>query len=79
MILSDPAYFLFPKHPIHLKLINSSLEKNASEVGNCKWEKDEFVDWSPEIPIRALTRLAFNNVKPKDWYFSLIRFDSGQD
>ena len=23
--------------------------------------------------------LAFNNVKPKDWYLSLIRFDSGQD
>ena len=23
--------------------------------------------------------LAFNNVKPKDWYFVLDRLDSGQD
>ena len=28
----------------------------------------------------AAIDLAFNNVKPEDWFFlSLIRFDSGQD
>ena len=46
---------LFPKHTLHF----------TSELGNLKWENDDFVDFSPELD------LAFNNVKPKDRCFVL--------
>ena len=31
------------------------------------------------VALQKKLDLAFNNVKPKDWYFFLNRFNSGQD
>ena len=50
--------FLIKKHPLHFKFSHSNPEKFAYELGNWKWENDDFGDLGPKIPTLSIVSMA---------------------